>query len=915
LVCVLQACTDDGDRAAEGTLQPVSENAPPANRFAEDFPAIASLDNADVWVACQQWDGRRDSIVAGLLTEWESEHRVDVYTSPTHIFGLTMAAGVGAEDASILHIVWSEQTQDGWALRSIEVLPDDSDGARGVSSGESKSEGAGVKPKEIRQLKGTQIGEPQTLVSAVHGNCTVPRLVSDSEGRLLLIWVAVHSEGLTLRARAYVPESGWGGVVDVAGDGPRDQWAPYPTVVAPGRFAVAWDAAVDGNFDIFFARLAIEGEGGSELRVTDRQRVTESSRYEAQPSIASISDRLYIAYEVGSENWGREGSVNKLDEALHISRQIEVVAVEGEGRSARVAPLAVPFMEGVSKSLRDGCEQPHLQVDGSGNLVMFFRGLTLPDQLHDPDNKQFQKHVEQRQGAGVGWRTSIWFSFMSRFDGTQWDIGGAHQKAVRASNGRSDAPIALGRLKQGGTAYAVVGDAREPQVVEAEGNEGQVLDLNWWGPISTESTLVSTGRLHKGQPVGPLPLGEASPMPPWPTPSDSLPGSPVEQESGGRSLQLALGDLHRHSDLSRCSGNWDGSFTEALRYGYDVGGLQFMAVTDHFEHMTRYDWWRSLAFMDQYDAPGRFVNFRAYERADAQTGHRNVISGSEILPIVAYRKEFLEGRDDASANSPDALWQHFAGEQLMTIPHTPAGMYEKSGSVFDWLSFNPEYDRVVEIFQSYRGSSEEFEGPRSIPSLYPKRFAQPNLDGGLHFGFIASSDHQSTYGAFAGAWTTGVSRGEVFEALHARRTFASTVRMSLWVEWDGVPLGEIRSEPPSDGGKLTVDASLEEGEFGLLEVIVDGVVVQSRAVSGSSLSETFEGLELSVPEEGTRYVYVRVRTADGELGWSSPIRRGPGAALPDGPLGVDAYDDVSGPALQGQFKSSAKWRGDVLHEH
>jgi hypothetical protein len=319
--------------------------------------------------------------------------------------------------------------------------------------------------------------------------------------------------------------------------------------------------------------------------------------------------------------------------------------------------------------------------------------------------------------------------------------------------------------------------------------------------------------------------------------------------------------------------------------------------------------------MDQYDAPGRFVNFRAYERADAQTGHRNVISGSEVLPIVAYRKEFLEGRDDANANSPDALWEHFAGEQLMTIPHTPAGMYEKSGSVFDWLSFNPEYDRVVEIFQSYRGSSEEFEGPRSIPSVYPKRFARPNLDGGLHFGFIASSDHQSTYGAFAGAWTTGVSRGEVFEALHARRTFASTVRMSLWVEWDGVPLGEIRRESQSDAGQLTVEASLEDGEFGLLEIVVDGVVVQSRSVSGSELTETFVGPELGVPEEGTRYVYVRVQTVDGELGWSSPIRRGPEATLPDGPLGVDAYDDVSGPALQGQFKSSAKWRGDVLHEH
>ena len=33
-------------------------------------------------------------------------------------------------------------------------------------------------------------------------------------------------------------------------------------------------------------------------------------------------------------------------------------------------------------------------------------------------------------------------------------------------------------------------------------------------------------------------------------------------------------------------------------------------------------------------------------------------------------------------------------------------MSQSNPCVFEWLSFEPEYDRLVEIFQGYRGSSE-----------------------------------------------------------------------------------------------------------------------------------------------------------------------------------------------------------------
>ena len=240
--CVLAAC---GSEAGQGSA-PDTADLLPANRFAEDFPAIASMHNADVWVACQQWDGQRDSIALGLLTEWESEVRLPVYTSPTHIHGLAMARGAG----DVLQLVWSEQVADGWALRGVEVTPPPAPGEEST-------------PEAPRALDAGLVSEPTTLVSAAEGHCTVPRLVADEDGRLLLAWVAVHSGGLTLRARACLPNGGWGPVIDVAQDGPENQWAPDLAVVAPGRFAVVWDAAVDGDFDIYLARLALDdGDAG-----------------------------------------------------------------------------------------------------------------------------------------------------------------------------------------------------------------------------------------------------------------------------------------------------------------------------------------------------------------------------------------------------------------------------------------------------------------------------------------------------------------------------------------------------------------------------------------------------------------------------------------------------------------------------
>jgi hypothetical protein len=228
------------------------------------------------------------------------------------------------------------------------------------------------------------------------------------------------------------------------------------------------------------------------------------------------------------------------------------------------------------------------------------------------------------------------------------------------------------------------------------------------------------------------------------------------------------------------------------------------------------------------------------------------------------------------------LWRAVAGQRTLTIPHTPAGMLPTNPSVFDWSSFDPGHDRLVEVFQSYRGSSEARDAPRAIPDLMPARYVRPNLDLGLHFGLIASSDHQTSDGAFAGAWVGELSRDGVYEALHGRRTFASTVPAALWMEWNGLPMGTSSQQAPGATGSLLVEVDGFGRQLAKLEVISGGGLARERALSGSVARET---LSFDAPASGSTYAYVRVTFADGELMWSSPVR-----------LAAGEWDGADGPS-------------------
>jgi hypothetical protein len=849
LALLAGACGEAPDAPETTGRGAPSEAQEDADLSAWDRPSLATRSNGDTWLACVAWIDRADHLELRRVTRGDAA-AVRPYRSGTRM----LATALACDERDVLHAVWSEQAGEDWVLRELTVTPTEIGGELGTP------------------------GAAATLLAVPGAHLIEPALATDAEGRLLLTWLALDGPETAVMGRVHEPGAGWREPFEISASR-RSHWAPSATAVGPGQFAVVWDSAVDGDFDVLLARLSVTDGAAS---IDSRQRVTDSPRFEAHPSVASDGKRLYVAYDVGPERWGREGSVNKLEQSLHAQRSIEVMAIDAD----QMAPFTFTMLSGINDALRENCERPVVICEGTGNLMLLFRGLPLPPGFDDPESPEFAERQSENDG-GKGFRTSIWFTFMTRYDGAEWAYAGKHHQGLPGSEGRADAPIAVASLRGGGIAYAVVGDGRDVPPLR----EGRKIKLeraselaNWWQPVSNESTQVTAAIVQKAANRAPLPMAMRRPVPALRAPGPPPPAAPARTLPDGRQLRLAFGDLHRHTDLSRCSSNWDGPIDDALRYARDVAPLDFLAITDHFEHMTAYDWWRTMSEVDAWDAPGRMVTLPAYERATPHSGHRNVISGDAVPPLIGYDTNYRRLRDDGRERSPADLWAALEGRRVLTIPHTPAGMFPANPSRLDWSGFQPAFDRLVEVFQGYRGSSEAPGEPRALPGLPPALYVRPNLDLGLHFGLIASSDHQSSDGSFAGAWVSDVTRADVFDALHARRTFASTVRASLWVDWNGVPLGTSAEAEPSQPGSVLVEVDGFGRRLESIRLIVDGREAETRPVSGVAASERFA---LDTPAAGSRYVYARVHFMDGELMWSSPVRLTVGGwDGPDGPSGA-----------------------------
>lgn len=339
--------------------------------------------------------------------------------------------------------------------------------------------------------------------------------------------------------------------------------------------------------------------------------------------------------------------------------------------------------------------------------------------------------------------------------------------------------------------------------------------------------------------------------------------NPICPEAAPDGMALYYGEIHSHTELSDGGGTPEDSY----RWARDVEGLDFAGLADHFEDGQSYNYtledkWRiTREVTEQFDDPGRFVSLLGYEIGTLDR-HRNVYFRDGQGRMI------VEGRDGEGVTM-DNVFEKLAGSDYILIPHAP----KFHGIGWD-RPHDAERQRLIEICSNW-GISEE-GGPLSV---------RAGLDYGYKFGFTGGTDnHQAeagnpALGGITGVYAESLTREAIFDALMARRTFATSgPRMILTFRVNGALMGtelHATGEPRRVTGRCITCDAIDE-----VEVIRNGEVV--HAVSGGGVRdrrfecedvEELDRLLLERPLDGERsaYYYLRVTTVNGDIGWSSPI--------------------------------------------
>jgi hypothetical protein len=603
-----------------------------------------------------------------------------------------------------------------------------------------------------------------------------------------------------------------------------NDWSPALAADSRGNIYVAWDTYESGNYKVRVRKIGKETES---LHV-----LTGSARFEARPSVVcDAKDRLWIAYEEGDEQWGKDYANAQFQRipveknpgfALYLNRTIKVRCLVNGSLMQPAGDLEQAFGE----TLRRNKSVPRLAVDAAGGVWLLLRHHPLAD------------------GAG-----EVWNSYALRYDGKSW----SPPRRLAASANLLDNRPALVPFDQG--ILAVYSGDNRTGIANREQTDLIATVLNPAGPARAPELVA-----HKDDgaaKVPPVHKDEAA---------DVARLRDYRVEAGGQKLRPLRGEFHRHTEFT-AHRDQDGLLEDSWRYALDAASLDWMGNGDHDNgNHHEYMWWLIQKMTDLMHNPPHFVAPYTHERSNPYpNGHRNVMlprRGIRPLP-----RGTLEGT--AEKGTPDtktlyAYLKHFGGICASHTSGTNMGT--------DWRDNDPLVEPIVEIYQGLRHNYEHFGAPRSatadthIGGYQPAGFVWNALEKGHRFGYQSSSDHVSTHISYAVALATEPSRQALIDAFKKRHCYAATDNILL----------EVRS-----GDHLMGD-SFDSAKRPTLDIVVHGtapvakvhVIRDNKYVYSAeprSREVKLRYTDMDAPAGKTSYYYVRIEQADGNLAWGSPM--------------------------------------------
>jgi hypothetical protein len=624
-------------------------------------------------------------------------------------------------------------------------------------------------------------------------------------------------------------------------------WGHVRATGPNGEDALAYDV-YDGDYDV---KVLLTHAKGNKLAPTP---IATSSRFEARPSIAyDPKGRLWIAYEEGPEQWGKDyGSLApNRGNPLYSARSVRVVCIDADGKLKRpVAELPTSTVEPpgmAGDALRTNQFEkasrwayPKIGIDGKGRVWLTYR-------------RNFGSRYSSHPGA-------YWITFARRLDGDRW----SDEIELHHSDGLLDSrPVVLPH-NSGGLIVVHNTDGRytTPEVIN---NDIYLSYLNLPGdPV--EPKLVPHDPGKKNPKLVARAKAEAEAV-------KRIRSYRVE--SGGKKYMLLRGEYHRHTEIS-WDGSPDGSLEDMFRYAIDAAAMDWIGCGDHDNGAGReYPWWLTQKFNDAYHVPGAFTPMFTYERSVAYPhGHRNCMfaqRGVRTLPRLAAEKG-QKGVGGVHADDTKMLYRYLHELKGITAVHTSA-----TGMGTDWRDNDPVVEPIVEIYQGDRMSYEHEGAPRAgydkdsgkepinVAGWYPKGFINLALEKGYKLGFQASSDHWSTHISFFVILAEKNDRQSLLEAVKKRHCYGATDNIVVDLRSGANVQGDELKTREAPALQMTV---LGTADLDKIDVMKDSKVVHTIRPKGREYRGAWTEPN---PAQGTHYYYIRVLQADGEIAWASPL--------------------------------------------
>lgn len=682
----------------------------------------------------------------------------------------------------------------------------------------------------------------------------------NADGKIFAVWQEFHQGQYDVMLRSF-SNGKWASPVSVTEDH-YDDWDPTLVCDSSGGVWVAWSSYREGDYNLFLRRA--DQPQAKEIRLSAR------GEYALHPSLAADDHgRVWAAWDaVTVPRHGASGRTT-ITGANLAREQKPMNDPENPDQEPLVAQIRLACVQGdtlwqipgASRALRPPTGHrlahtalPRLCVDKDGTLWVAYRALT--GQVNKAAPKAKGKKAEK-------WGPYWWDVFVQSYRANDW----SEPIKLPLSDGTLEEAAMIATPSGVQIAYEM-----EHRHTFAQGYRGLPVDTaeeddhhGDFGRVLGFNGDVMVARLD------PRSRGEAAAKalvprkPPLDRPTHPrLPRKTAryQTEAGGTKYVLLWGDLHKHSNVSRCSTGNEPTPDDHYKYSHDICQYDFLAMSDHAEHTSDFNWWRLQKLADLYNVPGYFSVLYGYEwTAKWPIGHHNVIFPDRPAPLL--RSTISSTKDTAQ------LWAALAklGRPALTIPHT----LSDPGMGTRWDIHDDRFERVAEIFQACRGSYEYDGCPRQHVNATAKGcFYQDGLAKDYRLGTICSSDHG--WGtAYAVVYATENSRHAAFQGLYDRRCYGSTT-YGLVVDFRlaGHLMGEEFSlEKPSE---ITVFAR-GTTPIRSIELFSQGKLVHAVGSTNNPIGTTEAHVAWtpeSLPQQ-TVYYYALVIQADDEMAWTSPV--------------------------------------------